>query len=83
MQIRIRAVNSHGNVPGVPSPRVDLVFEKEGTRYALLYFMEPTEIVPECGPSPPWLQICIADLSAVVAALREAPERWLGEGKGN
>lgn len=54
----------------LPSPCVHLVFEKEGTHDATLYFVEPEAVVPEHGPGPPLLQLCIEDLAAVVAALQ-------------
>ena len=70
MQVRIRAENPAGNVEGLPSPRVDLVFEKDGTHGVILYFVDPAGVVPEYGPRPPCLQVCIEDLCAVVAALK-------------
>ena len=69
MKIRISAENIAGNVEGLPSPTVDLVFENQGTTQVRMYIVEPGQAVPDYGPSSPHLRMNIQSLQAVVAAL--------------
>lgn len=71
MQVRIQATNRVASGTVLPSPRVDLVFEKDGTHGAVVYFVEPAAVIPECGCRAPFLQLCIGDLAAVVAGLQD------------
>ena len=70
MKVRIGADNSCERVVGLPTPRLDLVFEKDDSQ-ARIYFVKQGEGVPEYGAPPPYLRVTISDLAAVVAALRE------------
>ena len=69
MQIRICAENIGGNVEGLPSPSVDLVFDNLGVGQVKMYIVEPDGTVSKYGPHPAHLRMSIADLQAVVAAL--------------
>jgi len=71
MKIRIGAENLGGNVEGLPSPRMDLVFENLGAGQIRMNIVEVDGIVSSYGPAPPYLNLSIRALRAVVVALEE------------
>ncbi|GAG19951.1 unnamed protein product, partial [marine sediment metagenome] len=49
MRVRISAENMAGNVKGLPSPRMDLVFEDLGAGQIRVCIVEPDGVVSSYG----------------------------------
>jgi len=70
VKVRIGAENSCERVKGLPTPHLDLVFEKDDSPdWARMYIVEQGEAISDYGPPSPYLRVTISDLAAVVAAL--------------